>query len=196
MSNIFFTSDTHFGHDREFIYKPRGFNTIWEHDKEIIKRWNSIIQPEDEIFHLGDVMLGNNDYGLSCLKQLKGNIHIVRGNHCTDVRMELYNNCYNIVEITEGQFFKYNGYHFYLNHYPSITSNYDDDKPLKKKMVSLCGHRHDHNKFCDMNKGLIYHVEMDAHNCYPVLIDNIIQDIQYFISLDKYDQEKLCKNHI
>lgn len=29
-----------------------------------------------------------------------------------------------------------------------------------------------------MNKGLIYHVDLDAHNCYPILIDNIIEDIK------------------
>lgn len=34
------------------------------------------------------------------------------------------------------------------------------------------------DKFQDFNKGLIYHVELDAHNNKPVLIDNIIEDIQ------------------
>ena len=33
-----------------------------------------------------------------------------------------------------------------------------------------------------MNKGLIYHVELDAHNNYPVLIDDIIEDIQHYTS--------------
>ena len=31
-----------------------------------------------------------------------------------------------------------------------------------------------------MGKGLIYHVELDAHHNYPVLIDNIIMDIEKF----------------
>lgn len=178
MSNIWFCSDTHFGHNREFLYEPRGFNNIWEHDKQIIKNWNSVIQSEDEVYHLGDVMLGNNDYGLSCLKQLKGNIHIIRGNHCTDTRMKLYPECWNIVEITEGQFFKYKKYHFYLSHFPCIVSNYDADKPLKARMISLCGHSHTKDKFQDIDKGLIYHCELDAHDNYPVLIDDIIKDIK------------------
>ena len=61
---IWLTSDTHFGHDRDFLYKPRGFKNIWDHDKTIIENWNNIIQPNDEVYHLGDVMLGNNEYGM------------------------------------------------------------------------------------------------------------------------------------
>ena len=30
MSNIFVTSDMHFGHDREFIWKARGFTSLQE----------------------------------------------------------------------------------------------------------------------------------------------------------------------
>lgn len=177
MGKIWLVSDTHFGHQREFIYGPRGFDSIWEHDKQIIKNWNELVSWDDEVYHLGDVMLGDNSYGLSCLKQLSGQIHIIRGNHDTDARLELYKDCYNVVEISEGKYFKYNNYHFYLSHYPCLTGNYDEDKPLKARMISLAGHCHYKNKFQDMDKGLIYHVEVDAHNCYPVLIDNIIEDI-------------------
>jgi hypothetical protein len=31
-----------------------------------------------------------------------------------------------------------------------------------------------------MNKGLIYHVELDAHNNYPVEINTIIEDIKTY----------------
>ena len=30
VSKIFVTSDLHFGHDREFIWKARGFNSVQE----------------------------------------------------------------------------------------------------------------------------------------------------------------------
>ena len=176
--NIYITSDTHFGHNKPFLYEPRGFNSIWEHDKEIIKRWNEIIQPDDDVFHLGDIMLGDNNYGLSCIKQLKGNIHIIRGNHCSDTRMKLYNHCWNVVEICEGKFLQYGKYHFYLSHYPCITSNFDDDKPLPAKMISLCGHSHTQDPFADWDKGLIFHCEMDTNNCTPWSLDDIIERIK------------------
>ena len=34
---IYFTSDLHFGDDKGFIYKPRGFNSIEDHDNTIIE---------------------------------------------------------------------------------------------------------------------------------------------------------------
>ena len=185
MSAIYLTSDTHFGHDKPFLYEPRGFKNIYEHDKQIIKNWNEIVQSEDNVFHLGDVMLGDNDYGLSCLKQLKGNIHIIRGNHCTNTRMELYRTCQNVVEICEGKFLRYKKYHFYLSHYPCITSNYDADKPLKIRTISLCGHSHTNDKFQDMDKGLIFHIELDTNNNKPWLLNDIIEDIKTYKEKNK-----------
>lgn len=136
------------------------------------------MQPDDEIYHLGDIMLGDNEYGISCLKQLKGNIHIIRGNHCTDTRMALYDKCYNVVEITEGQFFKYGKYHFYLSHYPCLTGNMDMDKPLKARMISIAGHSHTKDPFSDFDKGVIFHCELDTNNNTPWLIDDIIKLIK------------------
>ena len=42
MSKIFLTSDTHFGHDREFLWGPRGFRSSIEHDEAVIANWNSV----------------------------------------------------------------------------------------------------------------------------------------------------------
>jgi calcineurin-like phosphoesterase family protein len=180
MGKIWLTSDTHFGHDRAFIYEPRGFNTTWGHDKSIIENWNNLVDMDDDVYHLGDIMLGDNDYGLSCLKQLKGRIHIIRGNHDTDTRMGLYRTCWNVVEVCEGKFLRYERYHFYLSHYPCLTSNNDVDKPLKARTISLCGHSHTNDKFQDMDKGLIYHCELDAHDNKLILIDDIIEDIKNY----------------
>jgi calcineurin-like phosphoesterase family protein len=180
MSNIWFTSDLHFGHDREFIWGPRGFKSVYEMNETIIENWRNTVKYDDDIYVLGDLMLGNED-NIKLIKTLKGNIHIVRGNHCTNERMKLYAQCWNVVEITEGQFFKYKGQNFYLSHYPCLTSNYNTDKPLKARVINLCGHTHTTDKFLDMDKGLIYHVELDAHNNKPVLIDNILNDINEYL---------------
>ena len=53
MGRIFVTSDTHFGHDREFVYGPRGFNSISEHDEAIIARWNETVSEDDIVYLLG-----------------------------------------------------------------------------------------------------------------------------------------------
>ena len=43
MDNIYITSDLHFGHQQSFLYEPRGFNSIEEHDKVIIENIYSFI---------------------------------------------------------------------------------------------------------------------------------------------------------
>ena len=76
---IYFTSDTHFCHNRPFLYEPRGFKSIEEHDETIVTNWNSIVKPEDEVYHLGDVMLIDNEKGIKYLKSLNGKIHLILG---------------------------------------------------------------------------------------------------------------------
>ena len=175
---VWFTSDLHLGHNKPFLYEPRGFENIQEHDNAIIENWNKIIRPNDKVYVLGDLMLNDNEAGIEKIKQLKGQIYVVRGNHDSEVRINLYNNCNNIIKVTEGQFLRYGKYHFYLSHYPTLCSNFDNEKPLKARMISLCGHSHSQDAFADWDKGLIYHVELDAHNNFPVSIDSIIKDIK------------------
>ena len=177
MGKIWLTSDLHLNHDKDFIWGARGFSSITEMNNEIINKWNFSIDNEDDVYCLGDIMLGNELAGARLLHQLKGNIHIIRGNHDTDNRMTIYNHSYNVVEICEGKFLRYGNYHFYLTHYPCLTDNYTDGSNLERKMINLCGHRHAKDPFIDWDKGIIYHCELDAHKCYPVLIDNIIKDI-------------------
>jgi calcineurin-like phosphoesterase family protein len=125
-------------------------------------------------------MLNDNEEGCNCIRRLNGKIHIIRGNHCTDTRIELYKTCENVVEMCEGKFLRYGKYHFYLSHYPCLTSNNDDDKPLKARTISLCGHSHTRDKFQDMDKGLIFHVELDTNNNKPWLLDDIIKELKEY----------------
>ena len=173
---IYLTSDTHFNHSREFIYEPRGFTNIYDHDRALIKNWNSIVKPEDDVFHLGDVMLGDNAYGLKCVHQLNGKIHIIRGNHDTDTRIELYKNAPNVVEIVDAKYIRYKKYHFFLTHYPCITGNLEKDS-LKGMTCNFYGHTHQKNNFYE-DRPYMYHVGVDSHNCMPVRIENAIADME------------------
>ena len=180
MSNIFFSSDFHLQHDKEFIWKARGFKSIDEMNWTIISRMNERITADDELYILGDICLGSCEIDKikNYIESVNCKIHIIRGNHDTLNRIEIYKRCNNVVEITEGQFFQYHKQSFYLSHYPCLTANYDDDKPLKSKIISVCGHAHTKDPFTDWNKGIIYHVEVDAHDCYPVSIDKILERIK------------------
>lgn len=176
---IYLTSDWHFCHDQSFLYEPRGFKNVNEMNEAIIAKHNSIVSPEDDVIVLGDLMLNNTEKGIECVNRLNGNLHIVYGNHDTSNRIQEYINLKLDTEFWGYAIpYKYKKYIFYLSHYPTLTSNLDNDKPLKARVINLCGHSHTQDRWADWDKGLIYHVEMDAHNCYPVLLDDIIEEIK------------------
>jgi len=171
MNKIWLTSDLHFCHDRDFIYKPRGFDSVHEMNEQIIKNFNEVMDWDDELYILGDCFLNDNKEGMSYMRQLPGKKHIIWGNHCTIARQELMW-LENFDCLGYANTLKYNGYHFFLCHYPTMTSNFDTNKPLKTRILSLSGHTHAKNIW-DAAGG--YNVALDAHNCYPVEINEIIE---------------------
>ena len=174
MSKIFITSDTHFGHDREFLLGPRGFTSIEEHDQEVIRRWNSVVSPDDVVYHLGDVMLNDNAHGMECLRQLNGQIKIVPGNHDTDSRLKLYAQLENVEVMPMAISLKYKKYNFYLSHHPTLTSNLEKAPYLRMHLINLYGHTHQQGKFFQ-DMPFMFHVGMDSNNCTPVSLDDAIQ---------------------
>lgn len=177
---VFITSDLHFGHDKSFLYAPRGFNTIAEHDATVISNWNSMVAPEDIVYVLGDICLNDIENGMKCLSALNGEIKIVRGNHDTDNRWALYSTLPNVSTIGWSEMIKHRKWRFYLSHFKSITSNFDDGRGPKERIWNLCGHSHTSNKWADIELGCIYHCELDSHNNCPVNIETIIEDIKTY----------------
>lgn len=178
---IYLVSDLHFGHNRIYVVNSRGFKTIEEHDEAIISNWNSVVTEDDDVYILGDCMLIDSDNGYKCLSRLNGRIHLVRGNHDTDAKMKFYDKL-GIDYCGYATIIKYKHYHFYLSHYPTICSNYSDSG-LRNCIINLCGHTHTTDRFIDMDKGLIYHCELDAHNNKPISIDYIIEDIKKYLGI-------------
>ena len=171
---IYITSDPHFCHTRDFLYGPRGFNSADEMNEAIVERWNEVIKPEDDVYVLGDIMLNDNQRGIELLKSLKGKIHICIGNHDSGERIRLYKDCPNVVEVRDIIHLKYNGYTFYLSHYPTLTGNFDDGKPVNRIVWNLCGHSHTFDPFLHWGVGPIFHCEMDTNGCVPWKLDDII----------------------
>lgn len=176
MSNIWFSSDYHFFHNKNFVYEPRGFSNIEEMNKVIIEKHNSLVQKDDEVYILGDLMLNDNEGGLNCIKQLNGHLHIILGNHCTPTREQLYKTLSNVEGVQLAAKLKYKGYHFFMTHYPCITGNLEKES-LKQMTLNLSGHTHSKEKFYQ-NMPFVYNVAVDAHDCYPVHIDQIIEDMK------------------
>ena len=176
MSNVFFSSDTHFCHNQPFLYEPRGFQSVEEMNEVIIQRWNKVVKPDDVVYHLGDIMLNNDIKGIECFRRLNGQIFLIYGNHDTDRRKNLIAaECpYKMIGGWYAIPIKYGKFSFFLSHYPTITANFDD-KHFNQHVINLHGHTHQQTNFLNQSNPFMYHV---SHNCEPVHIDDIIKDIR------------------
>jgi len=77
MDDMWFTSDHHFGHKRIIELCDRPYSDIKEHDEDLIARWNSVVSPSDQVYHLGDFTLNNDKFAAKIFERLNGNIHIL-----------------------------------------------------------------------------------------------------------------------
>lgn len=196
---VWFTSDLHLGHDKEFIWHARGFNSVAEMNEAIIANLQAMVGDEDRLFILGDLMLGGAaaDPGY-WLQQLPGKVEIILGNHDTNKREEAYRQFFPDA-VFDARRLRYKArdgktYHFYLSHYPTLTSNYDDaTKPLSARLIGLYGHTHQTTSWYIVNDSgdvhpFMYHIGIDAHNNRPVEIEDIITEIK--ACYKTYEMEK------
>ncbi len=84
MRNVWFTSDTHFGHANivKFTYHDaplRPFASVEEMDETLVERWNSVVKPYDRVYHLGDVAMSRRC--ISTVGRCNGKKILIRGNH-------------------------------------------------------------------------------------------------------------------
>lgn len=173
---IFFLSDLHFCHDKEFLYAPRGYDNIGDMNKDLIEKWNTTVSDEDIVYLLGDIILNDDDAGMRCLRQLKGNIHIILGNHDTANRQKLYSEFY---DIKYADMLRQGKWSYYLSHYPTIMGDFKD----QKRLWNISGHIHSKDKFVNI-QNKVYNVSVDAQNGFPVSLDQIREDIK--------EQRSLC----
>ena len=79
---VFVTADHHFGHVQSIKAFKRPFKNVGEMNKELIKKWNTTVNPEDLVFHLGDFSYRvGKEYIGNIRKSLNGTIILIQGNH-------------------------------------------------------------------------------------------------------------------
>lgn len=82
MRNIWVISDTHFGHANIIKYCDRPFSNTEEMDEAMVARWNALVQPEDIVYHLGDVYFGKKQKNWDWfIGRLQGRKRLILGNH-------------------------------------------------------------------------------------------------------------------
>lgn len=76
-----FTADLHLGHANIIRYAHRPFAGVDAMHAELVARWNDSVGPDDTVWVLGDVALGQLALTLPLVGRLRGRKLLVAGNH-------------------------------------------------------------------------------------------------------------------
>ena len=146
--NIFLISDTHLHHANIIKYCHRPYKTAEEMDTDIIQKWNSVVGPNDIVWHLGDFAFFKRtkeqcETNKELIRMLNGTIHLVLGNHDRHVDNRLlfwYNMGFGKVYDKPLLFMD----NYILSHEPLLTKN-KIDLTYHPKLKNIHGHVHNSN---------------------------------------------------
>ena len=159
MAKIYFMADTHFGEERIRKYENRPFENALHMDREIIKRWNETVAPEDTVYLLGD--FGADGCEAQILAQLNGKKILLKGNHDTKSNEEYrsfgFSEVYEYPTIIEG---------FWILSHDALYVN--ENMPY----ANLFGHVHNSPIIKDYSKQH-YCVSAERINYTPIAFDQI-----------------------
>jgi len=77
ITKTYIIADTHHFHYalQEYCGRPANFT------QKIINQWKATVQPQDIVYHLGDVTWGNFDQTIKIMDELPGTKILIKGNH-------------------------------------------------------------------------------------------------------------------
>ncbi|KQT90515.1 metallophosphoesterase [Methylobacterium sp. Leaf466] len=157
-----FTSDTHFGDPRILRIDRRPFRDLPSHDAALIANWNTVVLPDDEVWHLGDFALGpDNDAVAALLASLNGTKHLIIGNNDGPGTLAApgWDSVAHYAELTVDD------RHLVLCHYAFRTWN-----RMGSGVIDLHGHSHGKLKPAPRQ----YDVGVDAQGFAPVQLATIL----------------------
>jgi len=163
------TSDQHFGHNNIIRFEPcrqtqimiDGFNS---HDSWLLNNWNTQIEKNDNVLHLGDLLFKSRQ---ETLKKLNGKIDLIYGNHEKQgvKTYNLLNYVYRNQVLIYGENYSKNendpllsaaieeidGFRILFSHYPVFDNNmYDNQKEKIVKRINFLEKLYKEYE-CDLN---------------------------------------------
>lgn len=170
MGNIWFISDTHFGHENILTFTKRdgtllrNFSSVQEMDETMIDRWNEVVQDGDKVYHLGDVFFGDKVRFKRNWSRLRGKKRLIVGNH-DDIKLIAREGFFKEIYMWR----KVPGTSILLTHVPVHQSTLMEPRFDEVKMVNVHGHIHA-NKSPD---GPYHCVCVEQTDFRPVHVDEI-----------------------
>lgn len=172
--NIWVTSDSHFNHANILRFKDSktgnlirpGFSSVEEMNECMIQRWNEVVRPGDKVYHLGDVVMGNDQEGWMKRHwpRLMGQKRLTVGNH-DNVKMLASGGFFAKVELWR----VFSEFGLILSHIPLHESSLYRGAGDGQQMLNVHGHIHQ-NASPD---GPYRCVCVEHTNYYPVNIDEL-----------------------
>ena len=165
MNKIYLIADTHFNHSNIIKYCNRPFKDIDEMNNTIINNWNRVVDKDDIVYHLGDVLLGDDIK--SFLNRLNGKIYLIRGNH-DGKSINFYNNIGLEVVPTKT---KLEEYKIILSHRPL------ENNQIPNGYINIHGHIHNAklDDSFDSNKHKCVSVEVIDYM--PIEIEKVRKEV-------------------
>lgn len=168
MSKIYFISDTHFFHNRIMSYENRPFETLDKMNQGMVDNWNSVVNEEDAVFHLGDVAVTDNFNAMkNIISKLNGNKILIKGNHDN-----LMSSSYELMGFNEVYSYPIIFKEFYiLSHAPLYVNQ-------NMPYVNIHGHLHWHGSKYDNEK--FFNVSVERINYTPIDFEEIVNHFKSF----------------
>lgn len=167
---IFFTSDTHYGHNNIIKFCNRPFSSVEEMDAEMIKRFNERVKYNDTVYHLGDFTLDGYKTFKRVMDQLRIKQIIIMGydfHHDKRWLGTFYTSAWT--KFIPGKMIIVDNFntnkHFVLCHFP-----FESWDRMHYKSIHL--HGHSHNTLRKLPHR--YDVGVDSWDFYPVSLDEIL----------------------
>lgn len=175
----YYISDLHLFHKNVTAegsnFDNRPFESLDKMHETIKANWNGRVTGSDHVYILGDMCWKHNESSISLVSQLKGNKHLVLGNHDqpSDQRYrQLFSEIVNYKEVDDVIDNKH--YYVVLSHFPFAFWNHQhkytrDGREYRKWAIQLYGHVHnsiEETIFRDFLKDLNirYDIPCEAYN--------------------------------
>lgn len=167
--NIWLTSDTHFDHINIMKYEPtraEKFKDNLHMTEKLIENWNSVVKPDDLIFHLGDVFFCGAERMKQIADKLNGRKILIRGNHDKGV--------------SNGKFRKlgFEVFNYYiinnmlLSHYPQ--GEIALRTAIKNRLLIGNVHGHVHSQIEGLDQSVYKCVSVELTNFKPINIREVM----------------------
>jgi calcineurin-like phosphoesterase family protein len=157
-----FISDTHFFHENIIQFCGRPFANAELMNEALVANWNSVVGPNDYVYHLGDVACGYSSFTnrelSELLHSLNGRKRLIVGNH-DPIKSTVIQNCFEKIELWKG----FKEHNFTASHMPLREGGFRDG--------AFNVHGHIHNNVIDDPKYI--NVSVEQINYKPIHIDEI-----------------------